>query len=329
MIFSKETSLISKGDFIDIYYKIKFKGLKFIFSKLSKYSYNDKVSSKWDTYASVSDFWIIPEIKKNWNYKITGDSLKIYEDYIYEKYLKNKANLNLISIGCGDGGHERNFAKYNIFSEIIGIDVSQESINKAQLTAKTLGLEINYLKDDFIQMDFLDKKFDVILFNASLHHFENIDSFLKNKIEPILKKDGILVVYEYCGPNRLQWRNSQLKVANAILKEIPNKFKTRIDGKTIKKKVYRPGLIRMLLNDPSEAPDSMNISSSLKNNFKTLEETKLGWNILHLLLKDIAHNFLSNDAETTNLIKKLIQKEDDFVNSTQENDAMFGVYQKN
>lgn len=40
----------------------------------------------------------------------------------------------------------------------------------------------------------------------------------------------------------------------------------------------------MLLVDPSEAPDSANLKNALHNNFTVLEE-KLGWNILHILLK--------------------------------------------
>lgn len=53
-------------------------------------------------------------------------------------------------------------------------------------------------------MDFGNKKHDLILFDSSLHHFDNINSFLLNQIKPLLKDVGFLVVFEYCGPNRLQ-----------------------------------------------------------------------------------------------------------------------------
>jgi len=327
MLFDKETLLLSWGDFVDLYYKAKLKGSKFVLSKIFKGSFENRVSSKWDSYASVSDFWIVPEIKKSWNRKISGNENIFYEEYVSKKYLQKK-DLNLLSIGCGDGGHERNFARNAHFDLIIGVDVSPESINKAKRLAAADGLPIDYRSNDFFRIDFEDKKFDVILFNASLHHFDAIDDFLRNHINPLLKKNGMVVVYEYCGPNRLQWRNSQLKEANRLLKELPKKFKMRADGKNAKKKIYRPGLIRMLLNDPSEAPDSANLSQALRNNFNVLEETKVGWNILHILLKDISHNFLSNDQETVKLLHQLIDKEDEFVKRTGENDAIFGVYQK-
>ena len=166
------------------------------------------------------------------------------------------------------------------------------------------------------------------MFDSSLHHFDRIDEFLKNNVLPILNDNGYVLVYEYCGPNRLQWRNSQLKEANKTLKSIPSKFKTLIDGKNIKRKVYRPGLFRMFLVDPSEAPDSENLVAALNKNFKVLEEKKLGSNIVHILLKGISHNFITEDTETSKLIQELIEKENKFLNLSGENDAIFGVYQK-
>ena len=84
----------------------------------------------------------------------------------------------------------------------------------------------------------------------------------------------------------------------------------------------------MILVDPSEAPDSENLVKSLNENFDVLEEKKLGWNISHLLFKGISHNFLENDDETKKLIKIILEHENNFVENTQENDAVFGVYKK-
>ncbi len=328
MILDKLQSLVSFGDFVDLYYKFKFKGIKFLFSKFSKFSYEDRVSSKWDLFTSQSDFWVIPQIKKDWNFKISGNENITYETYVYNKYLGGKDNLKLISIGCGEGNHERNFAEQDGFSKIIGVDVSKESISQANKNATANNLNIEYHCLDFIKMDFKNEQFDLVLFDSSLHHFDNINGFLKDYILPVLSNDGILVVFEYCGPNRLSWRKSQLNEANRILKELPPRFKTLLDGKSLKRKVYRPGLIRMLLVDPSEAPDSANLVVSLNENFDVLEEKRLGWNISHLLLKGISHNFLNKDIETERLLKSILEQENEFIKATSENDAIFGVYKK-
>lgn len=326
MIFNKVPTLVSIGDFVDLYYKFKFRGINFLFSKFSKFSYKGRVSSKWDLFTSQSDFWIIPEIRKNWNLKISGNENIEYETYIFNKYLKGKENLNLLSIGCGAGGHERNFANLCNFNKIVGIDLSKERIGIAKEMALANNLEIEYHCDDFSNLKFSKGEFNVILFDSSLHHFDRIDSFLKSSIAPILNQNGIVVIFEYCGPNRLSWRKSQLKESNKILHKLPPRFKTLIDGKSIKRKVYRPGLFRMMLVDPSEAPDSENLVKSLNKNFDVLEEKKLGWNISHLLLKGISHNFLESDEETKKLLELILDQEEKFVENTQENDAVFGVY---
>ena len=328
MTQTSEKSYLSFGDFVDAYYKIKVKGIHFILSKIRMVSNENRVASKWDSYVSISDFWVIPEIKKYWNTRISGNSETIYEDYVHQKYLQNKSNLRFLSIGCGSGGHERNFAKYSNFSKLVGIDVSAESIKVAKNRALEHNYNIDYHCDDFFRLDFGKQQFDVILFNASLHHFENINDFLRQNITPLLDTNGLVVVFEYCGPNRLQWRKSQLKKANALLQKMPRRYKLRVDGLATKQKVYRPGMLRMLLVDPSEAPDSANLVKALQNNFDILEETKLGWNILHILLKDIAHNFLNEELQTKLLLQELIREEENFVRVNQENDAIFGVYQK-
>lgn len=328
MIFIKETSLVSIGDFVDVYYKIKTRGINFLLSKFFKFSYKNRVSSKWDSFVSQSDYWIIPEITKSWNYKISGNETLTYEDYVCQKYFEGKENLSLVAVGCGEGKHERNFAKYSAFKNVVGIDISKDSIENAKRLASENNLNITYYCEDFRKTTLLKNKFDVVLFDSSLHHFDKIDDFLKNSILPILNENGYVVVFEYCGPNRLQWKKSQLKEANRILKTIPPRFKKLIDGKNIKAKVYRPGLLRMLLVDPSEAPDSENLVKSLNDNFEVLEEKKLGTNILHILLKGISHNFLAEDAESKELLRDLMKKENDFLDLSGENDAVFGVYQK-
>ena len=325
---SSQITLISVGDFIDLYHKVRQKGIHFIISKLN-WSSKSRIQSKWDFFKSSSDFWLIPAIQKRWNYMISGNENIEYEEYVYNKYLKDKTNLKLLSIGCGEGIHDRNFAKFNCFSSIEGVDISERSILKAEELAAEMKVNIKYQSGDFKKLNFKNESFDVILFSSSLHHFEDVFDLLKNDIKSLLRENGILVINEYVGPHRLQWTKEQLKIANILLKKIPNKFKVLYDNKSIKNKVYRPGIIRMWLVDPSEAPDSNNIVSALNNNFKVLEQTNLGWNILHILLKGIAHNFINEHKETQDLLIRLFEEEDAFVEHSKSSDAIFGVYQKN
>ena len=320
--------MITIGDFIDVYLKLKQKGFSFLMRKLFNFSRKNRVASKWDSFQTESDFWVIPEVKADWNYKISGDSKVTYEEFVSKKYLRKNAEVKLLSVGCGEGLHERNFIKYFPFSKVVGIDISSESIANAIRLAESECLKIDYILGDFTKMNFENQKFEVILFDSSLHHFNDITSFLKTNIEPLLSDEGIVVVFEYCGPNRLQWRTSQLKKIKEILSCLPENYRKLINTNWIKRKSYRPGILRMFLVDPSEAPDSENLQNALHQNFEIVEEIKLGWNIIQPLFKNIAHHFVYDTPETKKWIQFILDEEASFVKETNENDAVFGIYRK-
>ena len=323
-----DKTYISRGDFIDLYYKVKQRGYNEL---LSKFHISDKARtvSKWNTITSSSDFWIIPEIRRRWNAKCTGDPDIEYEDYFVSKYLSGLKGLKMLSVGCGTGARERKFAKYSDFDLIEGIDIAENQIDEARDHASELNLNnLKYIAGEFTTHLFENAPYDVILFNSSLHHFKNVSNILQTKVLPILKDKGYLLVFEYVGPKRLQWTRQQLEFANKLLSELPLKYKIRSDSKSIKRRIYRPGLFRMQIVDPSEAVDSDSILPSIHNNFKIIEEKKIGWDITHLLFKDIAHNFLNNNRETQNLLSYLFEKEDEYLAMTDHSDAVFGVYQK-
>jgi len=323
-----DKTYISIGDFIDLYYKVKQKGYNELLSKFHL-SNKGRTLSKWNTISSSSDFWIIPEIRCRWNEKCTGNPNIEYEDYVVSKYFSKSKGLKMLSVGCGTGARERKFAKYPNFNLIEGVDMAEKQIDEARNHASDLKLNnIKYIVGDFTTHIFEHSTYDVILFNSSLHHFKDIHNILQTKVLPLLKDGGYLLIFEYVGPKRLQWTKQQLEFANKLLTDLPLKYKIRFNSKSIKRRIYRPGLFRMLLVDPSEAIDSDSIIPSIHNHFKIIEERKIGWDISHLLFKDIAHNFLNNDKETQKLLSYLFEKEDEYLSMTGGSDAVFGVYQK-
>lgn len=326
---SKSQTYISIGDLIDLYYKVKQKGLQ-VLSGLFHVSDQNRTASKWNTHISSSDFWILPQVRRRWNEKITGDPALEYEDYVMDRYLPGGKNLGMLSVGCGTGARERKFGKYRQFDRIDGIDVAEQQIQRAREDAARANLHhLEYIAGDFTKQKFEHAPYDVILFNSSLHHFPNIAGLLQSHVLPLLKENGLLIVFEYAGPNRLQWTNEQLDEANGVLRAIPEKYRIRFQSKIVKNKIYRPGLWRVRLIDPSEAIDSENMAGALHQHFDILEEKKIGWDISHLVLKDIAHHFLDEeDVEAQNWLRFIFEKEDAYCERTGRSDALFGIYKK-
>ena len=321
-------SYISIGDFLDLYYKIQEQGFRDPAS-LFHLSKKLRVVSKWNHITSTSDFWVVPEIKQRWNKICTGDPDMGFEEYAVKNYLEGKYNLRCVSAGCGKASSAVAFGQYLNFSEILGIDIAGNLIERAREKAWLAhNQNVHFVTGDFTTYPFEPNSLDLVLFHSSLHHFRNIERLLKENVLPILKPGGLLVIYEYTGPNRLQWTDSQLKLANEILKELPDKYKRRFQDNSVKKKVYRPGWFRMCAVDPSEAVDSAVIIPMLHKYFKVLEEKNLGWNLLQPLLKGIAHNFMEEDNETHFWLGYLFRKEDEYITQTGQSDGVFGIYEK-
>jgi hypothetical protein len=83
----------------------------------------------------------------------------------------------------------------------------------------------------------------------------------------------------------------------------------------------------MIITDPSEAVESESIRPSIQQLFRTLEEKKIGGDLLMLLFKDISHNFLENSQETNALLEQIFAAEDAYL-ANNDSDFIFGVYGK-
>ncbi|WKY44377.1 methyltransferase domain-containing protein [Eubacteriaceae bacterium ES2] len=95
----------------------------------------------------------------------------------------------IIDIGCGTGLSTAPLQKNWPDSEIIGVDLSNEMLEKARLQLET----VTWLKRDCSQpLDDLGT-FDLVFSNAFLQWLKNQEAFLENA-HPLLNENGILAV---------------------------------------------------------------------------------------------------------------------------------------
>jgi len=319
--------LITRDDITETIIKAYQRGVRYIISKLSYSNSNRTKSTFNNALVEASNYWIIPRLRQRWNKIISGKEDITYEQYVYNSYLKNKKNLRLLSLGSGVCSHEIVFAQFPNFAKVKCVDFSDKLLIQAKQKANSFGLHnMEFEVTDVNQIKLREDYFDVILFHASLHHFKSIETLIK-KTKNCLKDDGILIINEYVGPNRICISKSQRAEINRILThEIPKSHKTRYKTNWLKKHVSGPGWLRMVLTDPSEAIESEMILPEIHKNFKVKEEKALGGNICMLLFKDIAHHFCGDDITTNKLLDKVFEYEDSYLKKNQS-DFVFGVYQ--
>ncbi len=301
-------NLINIHDFKTLVEKARQGRLDRVFSRFFA-GKKKRVRQAWDS--STGDgpkgWGDIKAVREYWNLLISGNAETDFREFIYKKHFPGKNSLLALSLGCGAGANELRWAEVGAFKRIDAYDLSEVRIELARKKAVEKGRQavLNFQAGDVFKLDGRENYYDVVICEASLHHFSPLDSVM-SKIHSFLKDDGFFIINEFVGPTRFQWTKRQMEAANAILSLLPSKYRTRWGGNLIKSKVYRPSILSMVLWDPSEAVESSDILPLLQHMFDVLEIKSYGGTILNVLFQDIAHNFLSEDEETLDLIKLCI-----------------------
>ncbi len=317
-------TLISLGDIDEVFYFLKTKGATQILRRLSPRK-EARTGAAWNSAIAKrrTNCREIPAVQRRWNRMITGDEEKNYFRYFIEKFTPD--NAVVLSPGCGTGEKEISLAEFSKIAQIDAFDLAEKRIEAAKEKAREKGIrKINFFVASIYDFKPRENYYDLIFFDSFLHHVENVGETL-DRLSAGLRENGLLIINEYVGPNRFQWSDEQLKAANAALAKLPENLRAReFDGK-IKRKIYRPGLLRMILSDPSEAVESETVLPEIRKRFETTEEKPYGGNILQLVLKDISHHFVEPDETAEKHLSELFDAEDEFI-SRHESDFVFGVY---
>lgn len=318
---------LTKDDIRDVYIKAQQRGVSFILSKLH-FSKSKRTVTAFNASAKQSaNWWDIPYVRERWNKKISSDKNTNHDDFLVNEVLKNKTNLSVLSLGSGISSHEIKLAKSPIFKEITCLDLSEYRMKEAQNLADKEGLKnIKFICANVYTYDFSNQKYDFVLFNSSLHHFENVSQLIEKNIIPILKEKGGIIINEYVGPNRLQFPKEQIHAINGAIQLIPKKYRKRFKTNLYKNSFSGSGVWRMIIADPSECIDSIHILPALHSYFEVVVEKAYGGNILANVLKDIAHHFYELDIEKKAILEELFAFEDKYLEN-HPSDFVFGVYQ--
>lgn len=104
-----------------------------------------------------------------------------------------KEAMNILDLGCGPGLYTEIFAKKG--HKVTGVDFSQNSINYAKEEAIKKGLDINYLHQNYLELDVPEKSFDLVTLiytDLGVLNPDERDTLLKN-IKKALKPGGIFI----------------------------------------------------------------------------------------------------------------------------------------
>ena len=123
---------------------------------------------------------------------------------------KNITNPKILDLGCGSGVIGLTLKHFFPNSLVTLVDISEEALKVAESNAKTLGLDVNFIKSDWFSNVSIDK-YDVIVSNPPyIMNDEEIEEIVKNN-EPAIALYG--------GNDGLDCYRSILKDINKYLKD--------------------------------------------------------------------------------------------------------------
>ena len=119
--------------------------------------------------------------------------------YYHSQLRKYCTNKKVLDYCCGLGQTSLELAK--IDAEVVGIDISDESVNTTRNLLKENGYQkkSNFFVMDAENMTFEDNSFDTVICSGVLHHLDVNKAF--PEIARVLKEDGKVICVEALGYN--------------------------------------------------------------------------------------------------------------------------------
>jgi len=156
-----------------------------IFQNLTKKEIKSWQREKEKEWRRNAQFWI-KIIRQN----LDPYRLKVTNRAVLEP-LKDKRNLRVLDVGCGEGYLCRILAKKG--HKVFGIDFCPELIEAAKDLEEKKPLGIKYFVGDFRKTNFPSSFFDVILSHHTINEIENPEKAFK-EFSRIFKKGGKLIL---------------------------------------------------------------------------------------------------------------------------------------
>lgn len=278
-------------------------------------SNSEIVAQFWDTegISASSLYWTAhPLVREYVNELVTGipwmwplGIVKLFHAYVPRKHA--------LSVGCGTGELERACWNLRIAEEMLGLDISPESVREARKTAKRSGMKgLKYRVQNCDELRLRANAFDLVFCHASLHHIGNPDRLLA-EIARGLAPDGLLFVDDYIGPNRNQWTDAHLEKAREAFGAIDSALHLRPINPPFD---YR---------DPSEMIQSDRIRPAIEANFEIIEFKPYWGNLLYPVISHLNGTLISK-PDNSSIIGRLIELERDLVSSGHYSEPLFGVF---
>lgn len=268
----------------------------------------DRAASHWDQQYRleqrsrwISNDLVLAEIFR----RMTGTT-KFWLSWAFEDHLKFQPQ-RLLSIGCGDGGHELLIARNRYAAQIDAFDLSPSGISRARQAANAEGLtNVNFYIESFegFAANPPDKMYDFIMFAGALHHVRDLEAVL-GTTKRLLEPNGTVMFNEFVGPVYGIYPPSQIAVIDAVLDALDPGFKTSPGARCA-----NPTIETVFAHDPSESVRAPLVLPLLGAYFDIVWKRYFGGALLHPIFDYLNGDRLNDGSpESSSIVRLLIEAE--------------------
>jgi 2-polyprenyl-3-methyl-5-hydroxy-6-metoxy-1,4-benzoquinol methylase len=100
---------------------------------------------------------------------------------------------SILDVGCGEGMLQERLCSTS-YSRYLGVDISQEAINRASVRAND---RVGFVQGDAAAFT-PDERFDVIIFNECIYYFDDPQAVAR-RYEQFLNSDGVFIISMFVG----------------------------------------------------------------------------------------------------------------------------------
>lgn len=268
---------------------------------------HDRVSDYWgkqfEAMRTDNSYWLNNKLVEESTYRLMTDTPQHWLGWLLNDYFAQRTFDRSLSVCCGDGAHEIQLYTSGKVRFVSGIDISAGAIKQAKAKFEAAGAASDRYWFEVRDVNTLtiEGTFDLILSTGALHHTTNLEGLLA-AVEGALAPNGYFVVVEFIGPNRFQWTDRQIEVANQVLGALDPYYLR--DGKH--STFERPTIDSMLKCDPSEAVRSAEVYPLVKKYFDVRYERFYNGTLLHQLHPLLRSELANQQRRDFDSIVKLI-----------------------
>lgn len=230
--------------------------------------------------------------------RILGGRMR--DQWFAETYMGSKPAKRAIGIGVGRAeteigllvkGHVEHYDLYDISP--VGLDYAK---NVAERNG--VGDRVTCHCADITKVDLPRDTYDLATFVASLHHMADLEATLW-AVNGALRSEGLLfAASEYVGPDRFAYPEEHVRIARAFHRSLPDHLR-----KHRHPELLLPTAADVEAADPSEAPCSSQIMTTMARLFPRSEVTPLYGSLAFILIWGLDQDALYDTPDGRELMR--------------------------